>query len=121
MHSVSKRLQIGKKNSPNIKDLEKIVKILYPIPRSILGKGFRESLRLLQDHIGLELSIKKENKIKRDLKFLLNCLERLQLQQNSEQKILPATQDLEQPYKLREKQICLKKTLLVQSVSPKWM
>jgi len=53
MHSVTKRLQIGKKNSPSIKDLEKIVKILYPIPRSILGKGFRESLQLLQDQIGI--------------------------------------------------------------------
>ena len=53
MHSISKRLSIGKNLIPDIKDLEEIVRMLYPIPRSILGEGFRESLRLLQDHLSV--------------------------------------------------------------------
>ncbi len=51
MNSVNKRLEIAESFYPDVSDLEKLVKILYKIPRSILGDGFRKSLKFLQEEL----------------------------------------------------------------------
>ncbi len=51
MNSVRKRLEIAENFYPHVNDLEKLIKKLYKIPRSILGDGFRKSLKLLQEEL----------------------------------------------------------------------
>jgi len=56
MYSISQRLDLAKNLISKKDKLKNTVELLYTIPRSIMGKGYRDSLDLLQKNMIFHLN-----------------------------------------------------------------